>query len=298
MKYGIREIADFVFKAQGTMELGNRKFYKGEPVIVFDSLKTSSLEGATTTVYAQGGKGNVRLMAWDGDRTLTLNMEDALLSPESFAFLAGAQLKEASANNAELVHKLEVAAMKTATTVDVEVEKGAAASKDETTAYVMKLNEQGEIEGEPYLGTVTVNNGTATITLNSESYNAADIAANAPVMVDFYVTMNSGVTEINIDEQVQSHNFYMEGSTLWRDQRGFDHAANIIIPNGKVQSNFTLSMASTGDPSTFSFVVDAFPGMIKGEAQKKLAKLQILDKVEEVSGDTKRTATPHTYVAS
>ena len=29
-------------------------FYKDEPVLYFDSLKTSTLEGAATTVYAQG----------------------------------------------------------------------------------------------------------------------------------------------------------------------------------------------------------------------------------------------------
>jgi hypothetical protein len=36
------------------MRLGSREFLKNEPVIYFDSLKTSSLEGAVTTVYAQG----------------------------------------------------------------------------------------------------------------------------------------------------------------------------------------------------------------------------------------------------
>ena len=29
-----------------------------EPVLYFDTLKTSSMEGAATTVYAQGGRGN------------------------------------------------------------------------------------------------------------------------------------------------------------------------------------------------------------------------------------------------
>lgn len=54
MRYGIREIANVVLRAKATIQLGNRKFYKNEPVIYFDSLKTSSLEGASTTVYATG----------------------------------------------------------------------------------------------------------------------------------------------------------------------------------------------------------------------------------------------------
>lgn len=66
MKYGIREICDVVLRAKAKMNVGNKTFYKDEPVIYFDSLKTSSLEGAATTVYAQGGRGNSRLIAWEG----------------------------------------------------------------------------------------------------------------------------------------------------------------------------------------------------------------------------------------
>jgi hypothetical protein len=51
-KYGVREIANVVFKALATTTLGNRTFYKNDPVLYFDTLKTSSLEGAVTTVYA------------------------------------------------------------------------------------------------------------------------------------------------------------------------------------------------------------------------------------------------------
>lgn len=56
MRFGVREICDVVFRAKANMTLGNRKFYKNEPVLYFDTLKTSSLEGAATTVYAQGKK--------------------------------------------------------------------------------------------------------------------------------------------------------------------------------------------------------------------------------------------------
>ena len=55
MKFGSREVANVVFRAKNKMTLGSRTFYKDEPVLYFDSLKTSGLEGASTTVYAQGG---------------------------------------------------------------------------------------------------------------------------------------------------------------------------------------------------------------------------------------------------
>ena len=96
MKYGVRDVVDVVLRAKGTMDLGNKRFYKNEPVLYFDTLTTSTLEGASTTVYAQGGKGNARLMAWEGERTVTFTMEDALISPESLSVLTGAGLIEAS----------------------------------------------------------------------------------------------------------------------------------------------------------------------------------------------------------
>ena len=68
MKYGIREICEVVLRAKGTQKVGTKTFYKDEPILYFDTLKTSSFEGSSTTVYAQGGRGNARLMSWDGDK--------------------------------------------------------------------------------------------------------------------------------------------------------------------------------------------------------------------------------------
>ena len=73
----------------------------------FDTLKTSSLEGAATTVYAQGGKGNSRLVAWEGERTITFTMEDALISPAGFMILSGAGLVDATASKPIYVHSTE-----------------------------------------------------------------------------------------------------------------------------------------------------------------------------------------------
>ena len=72
MKFGVREVADITFKAKSNLTLGKETFEAGEPVIFFDSAKTSTMESSAATVYAQGGKGNARLLAWEGDKTATL----------------------------------------------------------------------------------------------------------------------------------------------------------------------------------------------------------------------------------
>lgn len=54
MKFGIRDIADVVFKAKSPMRIGTSDFKPGQPVLYIDTAQTTQLEQATTTVYAQG----------------------------------------------------------------------------------------------------------------------------------------------------------------------------------------------------------------------------------------------------
>jgi len=163
MKYGVRDIVDVVLRAKGTMDLGNKRFYKNEPVLYFDTLTTSTLEGASTTVYAQGGKGNARLMAWEGERTVTFTMEDALISPESLSVLTGAGLIEASEDKPIYQHIVEatddykLSADGTSMTINVEREPflpkpgtASGAMENENYACVM-FTKDGEIISEPYI---------------------------------------------------------------------------------------------------------------------------------------------------
>ena len=79
MKFGVREICNVVFRATQTQYFGDIEVKKGQPVLYIDTAKTASMEGSATTVYAQGGRGNTRLIAWEGEKTLTFTVEDALL---------------------------------------------------------------------------------------------------------------------------------------------------------------------------------------------------------------------------
>ena len=110
----------------------------------FESLKTSSLEGQATTVYAQGGKGNPRLVAWEGDRTVTFTMEDALISPESFSILSRAGLMDATEGQPIYVHTTQQVEVKNdAIVLDKvpSVENGA-------EMYLMIMKEDGYIDAD------------------------------------------------------------------------------------------------------------------------------------------------------
>ena len=162
-QYGIREVCDLEFYALGAD--GGKK--GTDPVFKIDTAKTSTLESATTTVYAQGGKGNPRLIAWEGERTLTFTVEDALISKEGLELLNG------------------------------------------------------------------------------------DVTSDS---------------KITIEPNKFADYYYVEAKSLMRKAvDGKDYLLTIVLPRVKIQSGFTMTMAPTGDPSTFSYVMDAFPGKVGTE---------------------------------
>lgn len=385
MKFGVREICDVVLRAKAAQKIGNKIFYKNEPVIYFDTLKTSSMEGAATTVYAQGGRGNSRLMAWEGERTVTFTMEDALISPEGFMILSGAGLIEAgegatikqhvtetidasninSTNGSILTEKVtkyyykkgedkielskeeydsqtvpevQFPSASNFTSEEVEVETAVSGEMSIELSNVPYVGEQadgdfifvmlvkdGEIVSEPIIPdhgavegkTITIKNGSrfnhiavadcdehedvncangyklndmvsgsnGAAEKHECNYHAASEAGHTflgvqfdSVIVDYYVEHKSGAKQIEITADKFGGNYYLEASTLFRDTNGVDMPAEFIIPNCKIQSNFTFSMASSGDPSTFTFTMDAFPDYTRFDHSKKvLAAIQIIE---------------------
>ena len=64
----------------------------------------------------------------------------------------------------------------------------------------------------------------------------------------------------------------------------------IIIPKAKIQSAFTFTMAASGDPSTFDFVMDAMPGYTRFDATKKvMCKIQIVGTDSDAVDETAHT---------
>ena len=290
MKFGVREIANVVFKAKNQQKIGPYTFEKGQPVFYLDSAKTSSMEGAATTVYATGGRGNTRLIAWEGEKTLTFTVEDALLSPISFAMLSGAGVIKGAANSNKLIHFHQTT---NAVIGNGEIDLDDALEANERICptapiYVMKLDAHGDITGE------VIKNWTVD---TSQDYAGRKLlraagaeAVSGPVMVDYYVLKNEGtVSELQIDAENFAGYYYVEADTLFRRQSdGKDLPANLTFPNVKIQSNFTFSMASTGDPSTFTFTMDAFPGYTYfNRTNKVLCAIQIVDDATEAKNEAK-----------
>ena len=285
MKFGVREICDVVFKAKADTVIGTSTFKKGQPVLYIDSAKTSTIEGAATTVYAQGGRGNTRLIAWEGEKTLTFTVEDALLSPIGFSVLSGAGLFKSNTEKVH-VHTTANAYVGTDGVIDLSDVLGESETIDNTApVFVMIAEADGSITGEL----------VEDLAIANQTLTGATSAAGKNVFVDFYVVKESAnVSELQIDAENFAGSYYVEASTLFRrESDGVDMPAEITLPNVKIQSNFTFSMASTGDPSTFTFTMDAFPGYTMFDRTKKV--LCVIQVVEDATAgnETRKSVMGH-----
>ena len=308
MKFGVREICDVTFKTTAAgQKVGNTVFAKaGMPAFFIDTAKTSSLEQATTTVYAQGGKGYNRLIAWEGEKTMTFTVEDALISPMGLAVLSGAGLVKAGDKQKAHVHVTVDAAVDsngvaTVTLADLQEETGKTNAVEffvcnhkAVPTYATVIDGSGAgiefVTSEITVAAETVASDDTLVKVTeatAASFTIGETYKNRTVKLDFYLAMNSGVTNVEIKPSDFGGFFYVEAQTLFRrEDTGLDMAAEIILPKVKVQSGFTFSMAASGDPSTFTFTMDAFPGYTMFDRTKKvMCVMQVIGEDEVTATD-------------
>lgn len=218
-KFASREVADVTLKK-----------LDGTPVIRFDSLKVTGLETTAETVYARGGKGNARLIGFDGDREASFTFEDALISPEAIAMIGGTEVVV----GAKPVHKSEtfvgggtVTLGETALTVDHKIFKMVDGTVTDITASVLT--------------------------------NEVDLTADAgkKVVIDYYYTSSTTTKSVVISAEKFAGTYILEAETLWRNEQGVDVPANFTIPKVKISSGLSIPMENSGDPATFSFEASA-----------------------------------------
>ena len=215
-KFGIKEVADVIFFDIET----------GKPVLFFDTLKTSNIENAAETTDATGGRGNSKLITWNYSRTATLQMQDALLSFESMAALAGTEVTAGT----KLYKRQKL------------VVTDGKATLDETpidSAKVTIVDETGkEVTGSTITG-VQVTGLTGDKLSAYYEYQAPVTAKTVKFVSDKFPGA-----------------YRVIGDTVVRDNTtGKDRVAQFLIPKAQLQAGFTFTM-DAGNVSTFDFKLD------------------------------------------
>ena len=219
-KFAIKEVADVIFFDIET----------GKPVLFFDTLKVSSIENGAESANATGGKGNANLVTWNYGRTATLQMQDALLSMESLALLAGNDVEEAvnitkrERIKADADGKGKITETPVGAISVYKLEKGSMTT-EVSGATVAGLEIEGLTDGETY---------------------AVFYEYKAPV----------GTKTVRFTSDKFPSTYRVVGDTLVRDHStGKDKVAQFYIPKAQLQAGFTLTM-DVENVSTFDFNLD------------------------------------------
>ena len=241
--YGVREIANVTF----------RSLLTGKPALYLESLKTSSTEVTADAVYARGGRGNPKRIMWESNKEVKYNMQDALISPESLAILAGTEV----ATKVKQVHTKEVLTLDSSLEVSLEniptLEKG--------YPITVFLTQHGYDIGDEIPDADT--NGYQldyNDILFDGTIKGHSLVEGDKVIVDYYYDSEATAKEIIIESGKFPGYYEIEADTIWtRENDGILVPAKFTMPRIKIASNFTISNAAEGEPSVFDFVCECFP---------------------------------------
>lgn len=276
-KYAIKEVADVMF-----YELDS-KGAPSAPVLYLDTLKTSTLSQSSEVVDARGGKGNVKILSWDTNKELTIEMEDAVYSAKSLGIMFGgkmyvygdkqevlktlrydsAKIAEAQApsdgdkkyltfeinGNKLYIAKTLVTAFSYQNTDGTEV-------ADPVPVDVKKVNwTNGKVQSGSGNTLADTDQQVEFITFDLLDCTSTPAARSAESGKENGV-ISGGVT-IDIGAEFNSNTYYITGDTYARNvASGKDEFLQFIIPKGKVSAeDVSLTMEADGDPATFSMTV-------------------------------------------
>ena len=275
-KYAIKEVADVMF-----YELDS-KGAPSAPVLYLDTLKTSTLSQSSEVVDARGGKGNVKILSWDTNKELTIEMEDAVYSAKSLGIMFGGDMK-VYGDKQEVLKTLRYSLENIKPsgdylTFDIAGNKLYIA-KTLVSAFSYQKTDGTEVADPVPMAAATVDWTTGKDTGNKQSiefitFDLLDCTSTAAARGANNGVINGGVT-IDIGAEFNSNTYYITGDTYARNvASGKDEFLQFIIPKGKVSAeDVSLTMEADGDPATFSMTVQCLKS--ESGSMVKLVKYNI-----------------------
>ena len=252
-KYAIKEVADVMF-----YELDS-KGAPSAPVLYIDTAKVTTISQSAETVDARGGKSNVKLLSWDTNKELTMELTDALFSAKSLGIMFGGEMK---------VNGYQQEVLKTLKASEINESK----KNGESDYCVFTLRGQeyyiakNRVTTFVYTANSAVPTAVASPTWDDKNFDFVTfdlldctMSADTAVLSDGTngnTVIRNGI-EIKIGAEFNANTYYITGDTFARNyQSGQDEFLQFIIPKGKVSvEDVSLTMEADGDPAEFTMNV-------------------------------------------
>lgn len=223
------------------------------PVMFFDTLQVTSIDGSAETTDIQGGQGNATLASVSHSKTIDVQFDDAIMTMSSLALLTGGTLEQATDEDKITMTETEL----------VEVKAG------ETTITLSRPAKVGT-----YVWVAEMINGilsTATRTQNkveeektefdfSEFHNIEETEDHADAIYRVFYEWEMGfgneeeLSELSVLADKFAGTYRFIGDTLLFNQyTGLNDIFQIEIPKLKLDSTYSMSFNASTEAVVFSF---------------------------------------------
>ena len=224
------------------------------PVMYFDTLTVTNLEGSAETTDIQGGQGNATLASISHSKSVSLEFDDAIMTMSSLAVLAGGELREGTDDNKIVMPNTEL----------VKVAEGATSIKLSRKArkgsyvYIAEL-----IDGILSTATRTTDplaeeTDEIDITLFYNYKDRSDTKdATFRVFYEYefgYPTKAEELTELTVLADKFAGTYRFIGDTLLFNQfTGVNDIFQIEIPKLKLDGAFSINLNAATEAVVFAF---------------------------------------------
>ena len=216
-----REVCDLIFEDYATKK----------PFLRMDYANTSSTEITGETVFAYGGKGHPKKVAFNGERGGTLTIETQMQSFELYQLLTGGDLSK----TAKFMAREELTVDSGAVTLTDAPSAGA-------TVNVFKADDDC---------------GTAMPVTVSEKAVTITGATDGDKVIAYYVKdITDGVQRISVKGSSFPKAFTVYGDTVMKTENDELLPYRFIAYKAAPQSNMSIGMSNSGDPATVTITCD------------------------------------------
>lgn len=257
-RFAIREVAEATFYSLSAP-------YNAK--VTLKTLKTSGVETKSATTYARGGRGNAKLIGFSSDKEARITLQDAIIDSSLLAILTGNEL-EVKATEVNLYEDLVIPST---SPYEVKLSKVA-----ENIISVHILDADGVTLAKLLEESSTTPEADKSYTYDDASYTFTFNAGQAGNKIRVYYTATTDATARTIKVTADNFggSFKLVLDCLVRGESDKkDYAAQLIVYNGKIEDDWKIEMASTGDPTVIDIPIE----VLKNPANTDMWALIIYD---------------------
>lgn len=212
-----------------TKKIANRYI----PVLFLDTLQVSTIEQTAEEVYATGGRGNSNLIGWDFGKAITLNITDALFTPASMSAMLGSYDGDdfkSGVKETKSLDRTEKCIAPRSFIVPAGNQNGVPSEADKTAqaVYIDPNTMDPYADGTPIAQGETYLKWTRSIAYEGQSLG----------------------NTIEISAEKFPGTYKIVGETFIKSKStGKDERFQFVVPQAKFQTEQTITLEASGDPS-------------------------------------------------